>query len=101
MEKPKPEEVTSNLAEFGRMVLSPEIFKYLVETNTGKGGELWLSDSIEQLLVNKPLYAKKIQGEFLTTGDPLRFLKASFKYAMQREDLAEDLKSFLKSELFP
>lgn len=99
VEKPKLEDVTSNLIEFGRIVLAPEIFEYLVETNTGKDGELWLMDSIEQLLTKKPVYAKKIQGEFLTTGDPLRFLKASFKYAMQRPELAEDLKEFLRKEI--
>ncbi|HEX9008087.1 MAG TPA: UTP--glucose-1-phosphate uridylyltransferase [Patescibacteria group bacterium] len=99
VEKPKLEDATSDLAEFGRMVLSPEIFKYLVETNTGKDGELWLMDSIEKLLVKKPVYAKTIQGEFLTTGDPLRFLKTSFKFAMQRPELAEDLKEFLRKEI--
>jgi UTP--glucose-1-phosphate uridylyltransferase len=99
VEKPKLEDVTSNLAEFGRMVLSPEIFKYLVAGNTGKDGELWLMDSIEKLLTHNPVYAKTIQGEFLTTGDPLRFLKASFKYAMQRPELAGDLKAFLAKEL--
>jgi UTP--glucose-1-phosphate uridylyltransferase len=99
VEKPKLAEVTSNLAEFGRMVLAPEIFDYLTPTNTGKDGELWLMDSIEKLLVKKPVYAKKIEGEFLTTGDPLRFLKASFKFAMQRPDLANDLREFLKKEI--
>lgn len=98
IEKPKPEETTSNLIEFGRMVLGPEIFEYLDETKTGKDGELWLMDSIHQLLSNKPVYAKKIQGEFLTTGDPLRFLKASLKYAMQRPELSDDLRDFMKKE---
>lgn len=99
VEKPKPEEVTSDLIEFGRMVLSPEIFEYLNETNTGKDGELWLMDSIHQLLSKRPLYAKTIQGEFLTTGDPLRFLKASVKFALQRDDLAVDFREFLKNEV--
>jgi len=99
VEKPKLEEVTSELAEFGRMVLAPEIFDYLRADNTGKDGELWLIDSIEQLLVNKPVYAKTVQGEFLTTGDPLRFLKASYKYAMQRPEIADDLKKFLREEV--
>jgi len=99
VEKPRPEDVTSNLAEFGRMVLSEEIFEFLNENNTGIGGELWLMDSIHQLLSKRTLHAKTIQGEFLTTGDPLRFLKASFKFAMQREDLAGDLTDFLKKEI--
>ncbi len=99
VEKPKPEEVKSNLIEFGRMVLHPEIFKYLTADNTGKDGELWLMDSIHQLLTARPVYAKKIEGEFMTTGDPLKFLKASFKYAMQRPELAEGLREFLKEEI--
>lgn len=99
VEKPKPEEVSSRFADFGRIVLSPEIFKYLRADNTGKDGELWLVDAIEQQLHEKPFYAKKVEGEFLTTGDPLRFLKASYKYAMQRPEIAADLKEFLKKEV--
>lgn len=99
VEKPKPEEINSDLAEFGRIVLAPEIFDYLRADNTGKDGELWLMDAIEELLVNKPVYAKRVQGEFLTTGDPLRFLKASYKFAMQRPEIADELKMFLKEEV--
>ena len=99
VEKPGVNDTVSDLAEFGRMVLSPQIFEYLRADNTGKDGELWLVDAIEQLLKKGPVYVKNIQGEFLTTGDPLRYLKASFKFAMQRPDLADDLRNFLKSEL--
>lgn len=99
VEKPSLEEVTSDLAEFGRMVFSPAIFDYLKADGTGKDGELWLIDAIEKLLVEKPVYAKTVQGEFLTTGDPLRFLKASYKFAMQRPEIAEDLKKFLRDEI--
>jgi UTP--glucose-1-phosphate uridylyltransferase len=96
VEKPILEEVSSNLIEFGRMVLSPKIFDYLAADKTGKDGELWLMDSIHQLLTNKPMYAKLIDGEFLTTGDPLRFLTANLKFALKREGLAEDLSEVLK-----
>lgn len=99
IEKPKPEQTTSNLAEFGRIILAPEIFEYLTPTNTGKDGELWLIDSIAQLVKEKPVYAKLIDGEFLTTGDPLRFLKASFKFALERPDLRDDLLKFFKEEI--
>ncbi|HSV94902.1 MAG TPA: UTP--glucose-1-phosphate uridylyltransferase [Spirochaetia bacterium] len=99
VEKPQPEEVNSNMADFGRMVLAPEIFEYLRVDNTGKDGELWLVDAIEQMLASKPVYAKEIEGEFLTTGDPLRFLKASYKFAMQRPEIAGELKKFLEEEV--
>lgn len=91
VEKPPLKDVTSNLVEFGRMVLPPSIFKYLKADNTGKDGELWLMDSIHQLLAEKTIYAKLIDGEFLTTGDTLRFLTANLKFALQREDLRDDL----------
>lgn len=99
VEKPKLEDITSDLAEFGRMVFSPDIFDYLKADGTGKDGELWLIDAIEKLLVEKPVYAKTVQGEFLTTGDPLRFLKASYKFAMQRPEIADNLKEFLRKEI--
>ncbi len=99
IEKPRPEIITSTLAEFGRMVLAPEIFEYLQADKTGKDGELWLMDAIEAMLKERHVYAKRVEGEFLTTGDPLRFLKASFKYAMQKEEIAEPLKDFLKKEI--
>lgn len=99
VEKPKLEDVTSNLTEFGRMVFSPDIFDYLTADKTGKDGELWLIDAIEAMLLEKPVYAKLLQGEFLTTGDPLRFLKASYKFAMQRPEIAEELKRFLREEI--
>lgn len=100
VEKPKLEEVTSNLMEFGRIVLHPEIFRFLTPENTGKDGELWLMDSIQQLLQERSVYAKLIEGgEFLTTGDPLRFLKASFKYALERPELRDDLLEFFRKEV--
>jgi len=99
VEKPKLEDITSNLVEFGRMVLPFEIFDYLSVERTGKDGELWLMDSIQALLLDHPMYAKRIEGEFLTTGDPLRYLMASFKFAMQRGDIAAPLREFLKKEL--
>lgn len=96
IEKPSEEQITSNYAEFGRMVLSPEIFDYLKADATGKGGELWLMDAIDKLLHVRPFYAKKIDGEFLTTGDPLKYLETSIKFALAREDIAPGLREFMK-----
>lgn len=91
IEKPSLDRVTSNLVEFGRMVLTPDIFEYLKDDNTGKDGELWLMDSIHQLLQASPVYVKPVDGEFLTTGDPLKFLAANIKFALAKEGLREDL----------
>jgi UTP--glucose-1-phosphate uridylyltransferase len=101
IEKPKPGEAPSNLADFGRMILDQDIINALKETETGKGGELWIVDAITKYIDNGgEFYAKKVQeGEWLTTGDPLNFVRATLKYAVEREDIGDDIKNFIKEEI--
>ncbi|MFH0852592.1 MAG: UTP--glucose-1-phosphate uridylyltransferase [bacterium] len=97
VEKPKVEETPSRFAAFGRMILNPEIVEVLRETALGKGNELWLTDAIRSYIkTGGKFLAKKVEGgEWLTTGDPLNYLKATLKYALDREDLKDDLKAFI------
>ena len=37
------------------------------------------------------VYAKTIDGEWLTTGDPHNYLNAVIRYALQREDYREEV----------
>lgn len=98
IEKPSIEEAPSQLADFGRMILNQEIVDILKETPLGKGKELWIVDAIsEYVRRGGKYYIKKVEdGEWLTTGDPLNYLKAVLKYAFDREDLADDLKKFIQ-----
>ncbi len=98
IEKPSIEEAPSRLAVFGRMILNQEIIDILKETPLGKGGELWLNDAVgEYLKRGGEFYAKKVEdGEWLTTGDPLNYIKATLKYAVEREDIGEEVKKFFK-----
>jgi len=97
VEKPTVEETPSRFASFGRMILNQEIVDILKETPTGKGGELWTVDAIEEYIRRGGLfYAKAIEnGEWLTTGDPVNYLKATLKYALDREDINKEIKDFL------
>lgn len=100
VEKPKKEEAPSNMAQFGRFVFSYDVIEKAQHTSTGKDGELWVTDIVNELAQEgKKVIAQPIKGEWLTTGDPLRFLKATFKFAMQRDDLKEELLGFLKKEI--
>lgn len=101
VEKPAIEEAPSNLAVFGRFILDQKIIDILRETPLGKGNELWLTDAIEKYLSNGgEFYAKEVQdGEWMTTGDPLNYLKANLAYAIEREDIGEDLKNYIEKEL--
>jgi UTP--glucose-1-phosphate uridylyltransferase len=90
----------SNMAQFGRFVFSYDVIEEAQKTSTGKDGELWLADILNSLAAQgKKVIAQPIEGEWLTTGDPITYLKATLKFAMQRDDLKHELLSFAKNEL--
>lgn len=101
VEKPTVEEAPSQLADFGRMILNQEIVDVLKKTALGKGNELWIVDAIKTYVKNGGIFlAKEIEdGQWLTTGDPLNYLKAVLTYAFEREDIGRDLKDFIKSQI--
>lgn len=97
VEKPAIGKAPSRLADFGRMILDQDIIDVLRQTALGKGNELWIVDAIKKYIDNGgEFYAKKVErGEWLTTGDPFNYLKAVLKYAVGREDIGADLRSYL------
>jgi len=98
IEKPSAEEAPSQLADFGRMILDADIIDILKNTPLGKGNELWIVDAIRHYVKTGGVFlAKEVEdGEWLTTGDPLNYLKAMLKYAVDREDIGADLMAFMK-----
>ena len=101
IEKPTVKGTPSRFANFGRMILNQEIIDILKETPIGKGGELWTVDAIEEYIRRGgKFYAKAVEdGEWITTGDPVSYLKAILKYAFDREDINKELKKFLKTQM--
>lgn len=101
IEKPDPKEAPSQLAQFGRFVLNHKIIDILDRKNKkgqlGKGGELWLIDAICAYAKKNPVYAAQISGNWMTTGDPLRYLKTQIEYALKRPDIGKDLARYLKT----
>jgi UTP--glucose-1-phosphate uridylyltransferase len=98
IEKPSIGEAPSCLADFGRMILNQEIIDVLKTTALGKGNELWVVDAIRTYIKNGgKFYAKEIQnGKWLTTGDPLNYLKAILAYAVDRKDINGELVKYLQ-----
>lgn len=99
IEKPSIEEAPSDLADFGRMILNQEIIDILKNTALGKGNELWIVDAIRTYVKNGGKFlAKKVEGgEWMTTGDPLNYLKANLAYAFERKDIGKEIKDYAKS----
>jgi len=100
IEKPSVESAPSNLVNFGRMILNQDYIDILKATPIGKGHELWTNDAINTYIKKGGIfYTQKVKdGQWLTTGDPSNYLRAILTYAMDREDLKEDLKRFIKKE---
>ena len=101
VEKPGIEESPSQLADFGRMILDQNIVDVLAKTPPGKGEEIWIVDAIRDYIkAGGKFYAKKIEdGEWLTTGDPLNYLKTTLKYAVDRKDIGKELVNFINTKL--
>ncbi|OGM73975.1 hypothetical protein A2382_04755 [Candidatus Woesebacteria bacterium RIFOXYB1_FULL_38_16] len=97
IEKPDIKNAPSNMASYGRYVLTPKVFEYLNANNTGLDGEMWLQDANDQLAKHGTVKVKKVDGEWMTTGDPLRYMKSMVKFALKRKDIGEDMRDFLRS----
>lgn len=95
VEKPKPEEAASDLASYGRYLLTPEIFKYLDPKNTGLDGELWTADAIAALIPTGRVYVKETTGKWVTTGDPKNYFLAHLEYVLEDTDYADDVRKFV------
>ena len=57
VEKPALEEAPSNLAVFGRYLLSPRVMELLATVKPGVGGEIQLTDALDGVLKEEEMYA--------------------------------------------
>lgn len=96
VEKPKVEEAPSQLAVLGRYVLTPEIFDLLETQGAGAGGEIQLTDAIKRLMDRQAVYAYDFEGIRYDVGDKFGFIKATIDFALDREDLREQVAQYLK-----
>lgn len=98
VEKPSVAEAPSQLAQFGRMILTRDIVTILRDTPLGKGGELWITDAVRAFVRGGGVVRVKEveQGAWYTTGDPLNYLKTTIEYALDRKDIGDDLRTYLR-----
>lgn len=96
IEKPKMDEAPSNLVQVGINVITPDVIKILKKMKSGKSGEIRLADAYDEMIQqNKPLYGKKIEGEWLDTGNKFNFLKASIKLGLKDEEIGASLRKLI------
>lgn len=96
VEKPMLEEAPSNIAILGRYIISPKIFNILENTKPGTGGEIQLTDALNELAKIEPMIAYEFEGRRHDVGDKLGFLQATVEFAMKNSDLKDRFGEYLK-----
>ncbi|RWZ58943.1 UTP--glucose-1-phosphate uridylyltransferase GalU [Halobacillus fulvus] len=99
VEKPVQGTAPSNLAIIGRYILTPEIFEYLNEHQVGAGGEIQLTDAINKLNEAQVVHAYDIDASRYDIGDKAGFVKTTLEFALQREDLRDDLLRYMNEKM--
>ncbi len=98
VEKPAPADAPSNLCIIGRYVLQPEVFGYLERMERGVGGEIQLTDSLAKLIDDDiPFHGLRFEGRRFDCGGKAGFLQANIAFALERDDLRDELLEFLKN----
>jgi UTP--glucose-1-phosphate uridylyltransferase len=95
VEKPLVHEAPSRYAIMGRYVLTPDIFNILEDLPAGAGGEIQLTDAIKILNEKQPILAYNFKGIRYDVGDKFGFIKATIDFALEREDLKDQVYQYL------
>jgi len=100
VEKPAKDKAPSLHASFGRMVLNRDIVDILARTKRGLGNELWIVDAIRNYIHEGGRFlAKEVEdGKWITTGDPVNYLRATLEYAADRPELKKEITAFCKEK---
>ena len=88
----------SNMAVVWRYIIEPSGFKEREKQNRGTSNEIQLTDAIANRIGKSHCYGYKFTNERFDCGSKLGFIQATLKLSIDRDDLSEKLKSWLKKE---
>ncbi|MBT5558854.1 MAG: UTP--glucose-1-phosphate uridylyltransferase GalU [Proteobacteria bacterium] len=97
VEKPKTEDAPSNLAIVGRYVLPAKVMQLLKNTQPGAGGEIQLTDALDELLKQDSMDAYRMSSITHDCGNKLGYLKANIAMGLEHPELKDGLKSYIKT----
>lgn len=96
VEKPGADNKISEYAQVSAMVLTPDIFQKLETQQPGKGGEIWLTEAVNALAQDRQVFAKEVTGvKYFDCGNKLEYLKATVEFALKRDDLGAEFRTYL------
>lgn len=97
VEKPKPEDAPSNLSVIGRYILTADVLPHLAKLEKGAGGEVQLTDAMAKMIGHVPFHGFRYEGRRFDCGNKIGFLEAQIAFSLEREDLAGEVREFLKT----
>ncbi len=100
VEKPGRENAPSDLASIGGYLFTPDIFEYLerMESMVQEGEEFMIQPVIKQMMQDgKQYFAYELLGSrYYDTGNKLEYIKTMIEFALNRQDIGDPLRQYLK-----
>jgi UTP--glucose-1-phosphate uridylyltransferase len=99
LEKLPADQAPSTFGQGGRFIVTSKIFPILEKQGLSREGELWFTDASNTLAKTDIVLTESFDKneEWLTTGDPLRWLKANIILALQDPNLKNEFLKYLQS----
>ncbi|MDB5166730.1 MAG: UTP--glucose-phosphate uridylyltransferase [Candidatus Saccharibacteria bacterium] len=100
IEKPGKANSPSDMASVSGYLLTPDVFRYIEKAIPGleDGKEFQIQPIMQKMMDDGlPFYAKQITGgTYHDTGDKLEYLKTVVHFALEREEIRDDFREYLK-----
>ncbi|MFM5931591.1 MAG: UTP--glucose-1-phosphate uridylyltransferase GalU [Novosphingobium sp.] len=96
VEKPRREDAPSNLIISGRYILQPEVMRVLERQQKGAGGEIQLTDAMAQMIGSQAFHAVTFAGRRFDCGSKTGFVEATLALALEREDMADEVRAMAR-----
>jgi len=96
VEKPEVKKAPSQIAIMGRYILDPKIFDVLERQQSGRGGEIQLTDALQTLLPKTPLTGYAFEGRRFDCGDKAGWLEANISCALDNKELQGEMRVILE-----
>ncbi len=100
VEKPPVGQAPSNQSIIGRYALPARIMELLHETRPGAGGEIQLTDAINQLIGESQVQAISMLGRTRDCGNKLGYLIANIEFGLNHSETGTGLKAWLANRGF-
>ncbi len=94
VEKPAVADAPSNLIISGRYILQPDVMGLLAQRMAGAGGEIQLTDAIARLIGVQPFHAVTFAGQRYDCGSQAGYVQATLAVALDRPDIADQVRAF-------